>query len=98
MNHDHSQHQAESKAFWGSRSSIGLIVLGSITLYFLLTEHRAHFVGALPIILLLACLLMHVFMHGGHGGHGGGHDRQLDGKQHADEAGAKQAPGSGDRS
>ena len=90
MNHDHSKHQAESKAFWGSRSSIGLIVLGSITLYFLLTEHRAHFVGALPIILLLACLLMHVFMHGGHGGHGG--------EQHTDNAGAKQAPGSGDRS
>ena len=98
MNLDHSQHPAEPKAFWGSRSSIGLIVLSSVALYFLLTEHRAHFVGALPVILLLACLLMHVFMHGGHGGHGGGHDRQLDGKQHADEAGAKQAPGSGDRS
>ena len=90
MNHDHSQHHTEPKAFWGSRSAIGLIVLGGIALYFLLTEHRAHFVGALPIILLLACLLMHVFMHGGHGGHGG--------EQHTDNAGAKQAPGSGERS
>jgi hypothetical protein len=98
MNHDHSQHQAEAKGFWGSRSSIGLIVLGSIALYFLLTEHRAHFFGALPIILLLACLLMHVFMHGGHGGHGGGNDHQHGGEQHADNAGAQQAPRTGDRS
>jgi hypothetical protein len=26
-------------------------------------------VGALPYLLLLACPLMHVFMHRGHGGH-----------------------------
>ncbi len=26
-----------------------------------------HFMGALPYLLLLACPLMHVFMHGGHG-------------------------------
>jgi hypothetical protein len=25
----------------------------------------------LPWLLILACPLMHVFMHGGHGGHGG---------------------------
>lgn len=37
---------------------------------FLLTEHLAHVVGALPFLLLLACPLMHVFMHGSHGGHG----------------------------
>ena len=37
----------------------------------LLSEQRAHFLGALPWLLLLACTLMHVFMHRGHGGHGG---------------------------
>ena len=98
MNHDHSQHQTEPKAFWGSRASIGLIVLGGIALYFLLTEHRAHFFGALPAIVLLACLLMHVFMHAGHGRHGGGNDHQHGDEQHADNAGAKQAPRTGDRS
>jgi hypothetical protein len=25
--------------------------------------------GALPLLLLLACPLMHLFHHGGHGGH-----------------------------
>ena len=71
MNHDHSQHDSESKGFWGSRYSIGLIVMGAIAAYFLLSEHRAHFFGALPFLLLLACPLMHIFMHHGHGGHGG---------------------------
>ena len=33
-----------------------------------ISEHRAHFFGALPFLLLLACPLMHVFMHGGRGG------------------------------
>ena len=97
MNYDHSQQHPEPKAFWGSRSSIGLIVLGGIALYFLLTEHRAHFFSALPFLLLLACPLMHVFMHGGHGGHGGGTDHQHGGDQHADKAGAQQAPQTGDR-
>ena len=61
-------------AFWSSRYAIGLLVIGAIATYFLLSEHRAHFLGALPLLLLLACPLMHVFMHNGHGGHGDGHD------------------------
>ncbi len=69
MNHDHCNRDNEPKGFWGTRYSIGLIVLGGVAGYFLLTEHRAHFFGALPYLLLLACPLMHVFMHGGHGHH-----------------------------
>ena len=79
MNHDHSRHAAHPKAFWGSRNSVGLVVLGAIALYFLLTEHRAHFFFALPFLLLLACPLMHIFMHHGHGGHGGRDDGPDDG-------------------
>ena len=40
--------------------------------FLLFTEHRAHLLGALPYLLLLACPLLHLFMHGGHG-KGGGH-------------------------
>ncbi len=43
-----------------------LIVIG----YFLFTEHRAHAIAFLPYLFLLACPLMHMFMHGGHSGHG----------------------------
>ena len=76
MNHDHSQDGSEPKGFWSSRYAIGLLVMGAVAAYFLLSEHRAHFFGALPFLLLLACPLMHVFMHRGHGGHADHHDGQ----------------------
>lgn len=53
-------------AFW---------LLAGIAVFYLLTEHQAHLIGGpvwLPLLLLLAaCLLIHVFGHHGHGGHGG---------------------------
>jgi hypothetical protein len=55
-----------------TRYGLGLIAFGVIALYFLLSEHRAHFFGALPFVLLLACPLLHLFMHRGHR-HGQGH-------------------------
>ena len=74
MNHHHEGHDVPP-SFWTSRYAIGLVVIGGVAAYFLLTEHLAHVVGALPFLLLLACPLMHVFMHGGHGGHGHHHDQ-----------------------
>lgn len=65
----HSDEQGSPPSFWGSRYSVGLVVMGGVAGYFLLTEHLAHVVQALPYLLLLACPLMHVFMHHGHGGH-----------------------------
>jgi hypothetical protein len=50
--------------FWG------FVVIAA---YFVLTEHRAHFVELLPALLLLACPLLHLFhRHGGerHKDHG----------------------------
>jgi len=97
MNHDHAQHDTEPKSFWGSRYAIGLIVLGAIAAYFLLSEHRAHFFGALPFLLLLACPLMHVFMHRGHGGHAGGQGYQHGGEQRPNASAASQPPKTGDQ-
>ena len=73
-NHQHDQQPGQMTAppFWRSRYAIGLVVFGAISLYSLMSEHRAHFISALPFLLLLACPLMHIFMHGGHGRHGGG--------------------------
>jgi hypothetical protein len=43
-----------------------------IAVFYLWEEHRAHLLGALPYVLLLACPLMHFFHgHGGHSTHGG---------------------------
>ena len=72
MSHDHEA-QKTRPGFWRSRYAIGLIVIGAVAGYFLLTEHLAHVVGALPYLLLLACPLMHVFMRHGNGGHGPRH-------------------------
>jgi len=72
MEHNPIGHESPP-SFWRSRYAIGLFVIGAIAAYFLLTEHLAHVVGALPLLLLLACPLMHVFMHHGHGGHGHHH-------------------------
>lgn len=80
MNHDHAQHDPQPRPFWGSRYSVGLLGFGAIALYFLLSEHRAHILGVLPVLFLLACPLMHVFMHRGHGG---GHARGDAGKRDA---------------
>lgn len=74
MDHsDHSEHPDNHPGnFWTSRAGIGLLVLGTVAAYFLLTEHLAHVISALPYLLLLACPLMHLFMHGGHGHRHGG--------------------------
>ena len=55
------------------RSPAGLVMLAFLAIgtFFLLTEHTAHVFGILPWLLILACPLMHLFMHRAHGGHGG---------------------------
>ena len=65
------------RQFLFSRS--GLVMLGFLAVagYFLWTEHQAHTIAVLPWLLVGACLVMHLFMHGGHGGHGG-HDGGAD--------------------
>ena len=73
--HDAQPGQISAPPFWRSRYALGLLVFGGVAGYFLLSEHRAHFLGATPFLLLLACPLMHVFMHRGHGDHGAGHSR-----------------------
>lgn len=65
MPNDHGDQNAPP-GFWSTRYGIGCLVIGAGAAYFLLTEHLAHTISALPYLLLLACPLMHVFMHGGH--------------------------------
>ena len=55
---------------WRSRSGIVLLGFLAVAGFYLVTEHTAHFLGALPFLIFLACPLMHLFMHHGHGGHG----------------------------
>ncbi len=78
-----------SAGVWNSRMKVAFIVFAGIAAFLLIAEHRAHVLPYLPWLILAACPLMHLFMHGGHGGHGG--DRGSDNGQ----AAAKQANRSG---
>ncbi|MGJ5619098.1 DUF2933 domain-containing protein [Sulfitobacter sp. MF3-043] len=62
------------KSFWKSRFGISLIISLGIAALLLGFEHRVHiFAGnGFLVFLLLGCVVMHLFMHGGHGRHGGG--------------------------
>ena len=68
--------------FWLSTNGLAAIGLIAAVLYFLLAEHRAHFLYALPFLILLLCPVMHVFMHGGHGHGGHGHARHSESPEH----------------
>ena len=56
----------QPKSLFRSRNGVALLVFAAIGGFFLFTEHRAHVLGLLPYLLLLACPLMHMFMHHGH--------------------------------
>ncbi|HEY3432596.1 MAG TPA: DUF2933 domain-containing protein [Rhodocyclaceae bacterium] len=58
---DHD-HQHERRIAWG------WWFFAAVALFYLLSEHRAHFFGVLPYLFLFACPLMHRFMHHGHHG------------------------------
>ena len=69
---EHAQyhHDARSEgSFWTSRAFLVCAALLLIAGFLLWTEHLAHTLGFLPYLLILACPLMHIFMHGHHGGH-----------------------------
>jgi hypothetical protein len=89
MNHEH-RHEPDSGKKTISRAKWVFIGFAAIAAYFLIAEHKAHLSEYLkywPFLLVLACPLMHLFMHGGHDGHGshrddGGEssDKQLKGR------------------
>ena len=65
----HANANASSMTWLRSRAGVALVVFLGIAAFFLITEHTAHFFGVLPYLLLLACPLLHLFMHGGHEKH-----------------------------
>lgn len=74
---EHSGHQEEARQGMSVKSRTRLVLIGFLVIAgaLLFTEHRAHVLGALIWLPLLACPLMHIFMHGGNGHHGN-HDQQ----------------------
>lgn len=54
----------------GLLRGLAIAAVGAGLAYLFFGEHRVHLLGYLPFLILLACPLLHMTMHGGHGGHG----------------------------
>lgn len=58
MNPEHPQHSKPPAPFWRSRTGLALLGFLAIAGFFLFTEHRAHVLGVLPLVLVaLGCPL-----------------------------------------
>ena len=66
-----TQNRSQAGGWFWSRTGPVLLVFLAIAAFFLVTEHRAHALSALPFLLLLLCPLLHLFLHRRHGGHAG---------------------------
>lgn len=69
---DQSGHQEQAREGMSVKSKAGIVLAGFLIISpaLLFTEHRAHVLGLFVWLPLLACPLMHIFMHGGHDHHG----------------------------
>lgn len=61
------EHHPPALPWYKRRNNQVLLILVAVGGVYLLVEHWAHAAPYLPWLILLACPLMHVFMHGGHG-------------------------------
>jgi hypothetical protein len=65
MDADHHRREAGCAGY--SRWPWFLVAFAGLTVLLLWQEHRAHLLGVIPYLILLACPLLHLFMHRGHG-------------------------------
>ncbi|APO74488.1 hypothetical protein AM571_CH01664 [Rhizobium etli 8C-3] len=65
----HQNHSSPSA--WSTYSRTVFVAFAVVATGLIAYEHRVHVLGVLPWLLILACPLMHLFMHHGHGAHSG---------------------------
>jgi len=74
-----SHHAPQKRSWLWSPGGLVLLAFLAVAAFFLMTEYRAHVLGALPYVLVLLCPLLHLLLHGrhgsGHAGHGARQDR-----------------------
>jgi hypothetical protein len=62
-------HAGQSRSPLKQRVLLVFLAFAAMAIVLLWQDHRAHILGLIPWLFLLACPLMHVFMHHGHGSH-----------------------------
>lgn len=75
MTHQHDDSEPLQSEPPLKRYKLVFLAFLAIAFFYLAVEHTAHLFGYLPVLFLLACPLLHIFMHGGGHGHGGSHSR-----------------------
>ena len=74
--HNHVDKNSEGRASFDFRFGVVLLAFLAIGAFLLFSEHRAHVLGSALWLLILACPLLHIFMHGSHGEHGSRRSRR----------------------
>lgn len=60
----------QSRSLLKQRVLLVFLAFAAMAVVLLWQDHHEHIIGLIPWLFLLACPLMHVFMHRGHGSHG----------------------------
>ena len=81
MSQHHAEHADHGTPQAWLRSRTGIIALAAVAILGVLVYagHTAHLLALVPYLFLLACPLVHLFMHGGHR-----HRRYNQGSEEAD--------------
>jgi hypothetical protein len=69
---DHAHPVDDRRVAWRQPWVIALAMVALVLTFYLLREHWNHLASRWIYLLLLACPLLHLLMHGGHGGHRAG--------------------------
>lgn len=71
---DPAQNNNDDSPSWlFSRTGVVTFIALAILGFLIYEGHGAHLLGFTPYLLILACPIMHIFMHGRHGHGGAGH-------------------------
>jgi hypothetical protein len=62
----HAGMRTGTPSWWRTRSGIAIIGFALVGAFYVLREHWGHALGTLPYLIILACPLLHLFMHRGH--------------------------------